>query len=120
MIGSVTGRSSDLEIVHEDTAAALLQSEHGVPCYLLADYLRDPRAFRIEAVTNDGVKSWEFSPEEAPEMYVRQMEAFCQICDRNVPEAIYPDIEDGRAVQKLLDKITKMEGEDETAVVPKT
>lgn len=107
LIGNVVAHSSDLEINHEDTAAVLLHAESGASCYLLADYLRDPRAFKIEAVTNDGVRNWEFAPEEAPEMYVKQMEHFCQICTRKIPEIMgYPDIEDGQAVQKLLDKVT--------------
>jgi predicted dehydrogenase len=105
LVGSVAGKLSELELGEDDVAAALLRSENGVPCYLLADYLRDPRTFWIEAVTSGGWMRWEFAPQGAGEMYVRQMEVFCQVCEGKVTGG-YPNLVDGLAVQELLDGIT--------------
>jgi predicted dehydrogenase len=104
LVGDVTGKLSGLELNEDDVAAVLLRSENGVPCHLLADYLRDPRAFWIEAVTSGGLMRWEFTPKGAGEMYVRQMEVFCQVCDGSATGS-YPNLGDGLAVQELLDKI---------------
>lgn len=105
LVGSCTGRFSDLEIETEDTAGVLLQSSQGVPCYCEADYLREPRLFYIEAIATDGKRHyWEFDPSEAPEMYLRQMKVFVELC---VGEdvGVYPDLQDGIAVQRVLDKV---------------
>jgi predicted dehydrogenase len=104
LVGSVVGKLSELELGEDDVAAALLRSENGVPCYLLTDYLRAPRAFWVEAVTSGGWMRWEFAPRGAREMYVRQMEVFCRVCKGEMVDG-YPDFEDGLAVQELLDKI---------------
>jgi len=106
LVGSCTGRFSDLEIETEDTAGALLQSSsQGVPCYVEVDYLRDPRLFYIEAITNTGKRHyWEFDPAEAPEMYRLQMQAWVGLC-AGEDIGVYPDLADGIAVQEILDKV---------------
>jgi len=106
LVGSCIGRFSDLEIETEDTAGVLLQSNQGVPCYCEVDYLREPRLFCIEAITNEGKRHyWEFDPAEAPEMYRRQMQAWVGLC-AGEDVGVYPDLRDGVAVQKILDRVT--------------
>ncbi len=106
LLGSFTGRFSDLEIQSEDTAGCLLLSEKNVPCYCAVDYLRAPRLFYIEAIANDGTRYyWEFDPLEAPEMYKAQMQAWVGLCAGN-DIGVYPDLRDGIAVQKILDEVT--------------
>jgi len=81
LLGSYTGRFSDLEIENEDVAGCLLLSRSGVPCYCEVDYLREPRLFRIEVVTSSGTwHEWKFDPAEAPVMYQQQMEAWVRRC----------------------------------------
>lgn len=107
LAGSVSGKVSNLDIEVEDTAAVLLRTPKGQPCFLLADYLRDPREFWIEAVTSDGVHSWDFEPgRDVDEMYAEQMKAFCRLAAGEMVKD-YPNLEDGIAVQRLLDKIVK-------------
>lgn len=106
LVGSVIGKQSDLEIDTEDSAAALLKSADGVLCYCYADYLRQPGQFRIEAVTSGGVYHWEFNSTEADEMYWRQMQAWVNVC-RGDLAAGYPNLEDGLAVQGLLDGVLR-------------
>lgn len=103
VVGSVTGKLSDLEIETEDTAAVLLESESGTPCYLLADYLRRPRAFWIEAVCSDGWRRWEFDVNDAQGMYERQMVDFVSLCNGSLARG--PNLADGVAVEILLDAI---------------
>lgn len=107
LLGSVSGKLSQLEISVEDTAALLLRSETGIPCYLLADYLRRPRGFYIEAVTSGGLYRWDFDPvTDVDLMYQRQMEVFCRLA-AGEEVAGYPNLEDGIAVQRLLDEIAE-------------
>ena len=103
-VGSVAAKLSGLDIRTEDTAVTLLEAPTGQPVMILADYLREPRAFYIEVVTSDGVRRWEFDPDEADAMYTRQMEIFCALCtgERRYD---YPDLAEGVAVQRLLDKV---------------
>lgn len=104
LVGSVTGKLSDLEIETEDTAAVLLESENGTPCYLLADYLRQPRAFWIEAVCSDGWRRWEFYAKDAQWMYERQMQNLVALCNGGLM-GVYPNLADGVAVEGVLDAI---------------
>lgn len=105
VVGRVTGRFSGLDIRTEDTAAVLLRArDTGQPCFILVDYLRKPCASTIEAVTSDGVKRWEFNPDEAGVMYQRQMEAFREVC-AGERQYGYPTLADGIAVQQILDAV---------------
>jgi len=105
LVGSCIGRFSDLEIETEDTAGVLLQSSQGVPCYCEVDYLREPRLFCIEAIASTGRRHyWEFDPAEAPEMYQRQMEAWVGLC-ASEDIGVYPDLQDGIAVQEILNEV---------------
>lgn len=101
LVGSVSGKFSGLDIRTEDTAAVLLQAPTGQPCQILVDYLRQPRASYVEAVTSSGVLRWDFDPEEAPRMYQRQMEVFVNVCEGQLLYG-YPDLAEGMAVQELL------------------
>ena len=105
LVGSFTGRFSDLEIETEDTAGCLLLSDKNTPCYIEVDYLRAPRLFYIEAITSQGTRHhWEFDPAEAPEMYRLQMDAWVRLCaGENVGK--YPDLQDGIEVQKILNEV---------------
>ena len=104
-VGSVAGKLSDLEIEVEDVAGVLLRGANGAPCYLLADYLRSPRSFEIEAITSGGWHRWEFAPKTDVEpMYWRQMEQFCKMVKGDLA-AGYPNLADGMAVQRLLEQI---------------
>jgi predicted dehydrogenase len=107
LVGSATAKASDLEIDVDDVAGALLRGPQGQPCYLLADYLRDPRQFYVRAVTSGGVHEWELSVKEDVEpMYRRQMEVFCNLAaGEDVGD--YPNLADGIAVQEMLDAIRR-------------
>ena len=105
LVGEVVGKHSDLEIEVPDTAAVLLSGENSQQCFLLADYLRRPRDFYIEAVTSSNVRRWTFVPDvDVEQMYRRQMENFVQLAAGEQVED-YPDFDDGFAVQDLLDAI---------------
>jgi len=103
-VGAVTGRLGGFDLDAEDTAAVLLRGPGGEPCYVQTDYLRRPRQFRVEAITRDGGwYQWEFSTKDVDTMYRRQMETFCLVCSGD-RAAGYPDLADGVAVQRILDK----------------
>lgn len=102
-VGSVNAKLSGLDIRTEDTAAVLLEALTGQPVYILADYLRKPRAFYVEAVTSDSVRRWKFDPDEADAMYRRQMEAFVEVASGKRCYG-YPDLTEGVAVQQLLEQ----------------
>ena len=115
LVGAVKGHLSELELETEDVAAVLLRSRGvGVPCYLLADYLRQPRRFYITVVHSGGTSQWEFAPKEADQMYRRQMQVFCDMCagKRHLDE--YPTLRDGIAVQWLLDQVLLTRAERES------
>lgn len=105
LLGSFTGRFSDFKIETEDTTGVLLLSKDNVPCYCEVDYLREPRLFFIEVITNTGKRHyWEFDPAEAPLMYQRQMEAWVRLCAGD-DIGDYPNLQDGIAVQWVLDEV---------------
>jgi predicted dehydrogenase len=106
LVGAVTGRFGGLDIATEDTAAVLLRAATGQPVFVLADYLRRPGGSVIEAVTSGGVKVWEMNPDEAPEMYRKQAEVFVEVCEGKRAWG-YPNLNDGIAVQELLDEIAQ-------------
>ena len=105
-LGVVSRHLSNLDILTPDVAAILLEARTGQPVYILVDYLRQPGGSRIEAVTSEGVKVWEFDPGEAPTMYRRQMEVWCEICEGKRQYG-YPNLRDGLAVQQVLDAVEK-------------
>jgi predicted dehydrogenase len=106
LAGSVASKVSDLEIDVEDSAAALLEGPGGQTVILQGDYLRFPRSFYIEAQTSGGWYRWEFAVKEADAMYQRQMEQFVRVCQGDKASG-YPNLEDGIAVQRILDAITQ-------------
>jgi len=104
LAGAVKGKVSDLQIGVEDVAGVLLKGPQGQPVYCAADYLLDPRAFKVNIVTDKGQYYWDFAPSEADAMYWRQMEVFCRVCSGDQAGG-YPNLEDGVAVQEVLDAI---------------
>lgn len=112
LLGSIVRHLSNLDIVTPDMAGVLLEAFTGQPVYILVDYLRRPGGSRIEAVTSEGVKTWEFNPLEAPMMYRRQMEVWCEVCEGKRQYG-YPNLRDGLAVQQILDAIEKCAYEKE-------
>lgn len=111
-VGSVTAKLSGLDLHTEDTAAVLLEAPTGQPVYILADYLRRPRTFYIEAVTSGGVRRWEFDLDEADAMYRRQMEVFVEVASGKRRYG-YPDLAEGVAVQRLLEQCLKREAREQ-------
>lgn len=104
VVGSVSGRLSGLDIQTEDTAAVLLQSSMGIPCYVLVDYMRDPGGFHIQAVTSEGLLSWIFSATSIPAMYKRQMAIFCERAAGRLQYG-FPTLEDGLVVNRMCDAV---------------
>jgi predicted dehydrogenase len=73
-------------------------------CYLYADYLLRPRRFSIDAYAVGRHYHWEFATKDIDAMYQRQMEAFVDLCAGKLKDG-YPNLEDGIAVQRILDAI---------------
>lgn len=106
LVGAVVERLGSLDIFTEDTAGALLRTRASQPIYILTDYLRRPGGSHIEAVTSAGVAEWKFNTKEAPQMYLRQMQIFCEICTSERQYG-YPNLHAGICVQRLLDEIAQ-------------
>ncbi len=104
LVGGVKSKLTDLKLDVDDVAAILLKGPNGEPCYLLADYVRNPRQFYVRAVTTSGVYQWEFTPKHADAMYYRQMDVFQRII-KGQWENDYPTLADGMAVQEVIDAV---------------
>jgi predicted dehydrogenase len=102
--GGVGTNTEHFDIDTQDHAAALLISKTGAIVQLYVDYLMRPRQFTIKAFGIHRRYSWEFNPAGADAMYQRQMEAFVDLCAGKLKDG-YPNLEDGIAVQRILDAI---------------
>jgi predicted dehydrogenase len=101
---AVASRFSGLDIQTEDTAALLLESPQGQPCTIWADYMQKPKATRMSVLTSEGMRAWAVGTEELAQMYERQMQVFCEVCEGGRTYG-YPTLADGQAVQRILDAV---------------
>jgi predicted dehydrogenase len=99
--GSKTGHF-DIDV--EDHKGVLLMGKAGETVYLYADYLLRPRRFSIDAYAIGRHYHWEFATKDIDAMYQRQMQAFVDLCAGKLKDG-YPNLEDGIAVQRILDAI---------------
>jgi predicted dehydrogenase len=102
--GYTYGNTGQFDIEPEDHAAVLLTGPNDETVYLYADYLLRPRRFSIDAYAIGRHYHWEFATKHIDAMYERQMQAFVDLCAGKLKDG-YPNLEDGIAVQRILDAI---------------